>query len=127
MPDKKEKLHTAEENIHAKHVFTNDETIDLARELGRVSTAINTLEAEKSATAKDYSFRIETAEIKRDSLSEKITSGYEMRPTDCVVIFDPKNRSKDYFRKDGSGMAENFIERREMTQADFQLCLPAPE
>jgi hypothetical protein len=119
-----EKQHTAEENIHAKHVFNTEETIELSRELARVCTAVATLQAEKSAVTKDFASRIETNEIKSSLLVDKITSGYEMRPTDCIVQFDPKNRSKDYFRKDSLGLAGEFIERREMTQADFQLCLP---
>ena len=111
------------ETIHAKHVFSQEELLELSRDLGRTCTAINTLESEKSAVTKDFGSRIETNEIKRDSLVDKVTSGYEMRPTDCLVVFDPKNRSKDYFRVDSLGLAGEFVERREMTQADFQLAL----
>jgi hypothetical protein len=40
---------------------------------------------------------------------------------------DPKNRAKDYFRRDTDGANGEFVERREMTHADFQLPLPATE
>ena len=86
------------ETIHAKHEFSQDELLELSRSLGRTCTEISKLESEKSAVTKDFSFRIETKEIQRDSLVGKVTSGYEMRPTECVVVLDPKNRSKDYFR-----------------------------
>jgi hypothetical protein len=115
------------ETIHAKHVFAQEELLELSRELGRTCTAINTLEQEKSAVTKDFASRIGTNEIKRDSLVDKVTSGYEMRPTDCIVVMDPKNRSKDYFRQDHLGLCGEFVERREMTTADFQLALPVPE
>jgi hypothetical protein len=39
------------EVIHAKHIFAQEELLDLSRELGRTCTAINTLEQEKSADA----------------------------------------------------------------------------
>jgi hypothetical protein len=112
------------ETIHAKHVFSNEERLELSLELGRTCTQINVLEAEKSAVTKDFGGRIETQEIKRDSLVEKVTSGYEMRPTDCIVVLDPPNRSKDYFREQSDGTRGDFVERREMTQADFQLTIP---
>ena len=112
------------ETIHSKHVFSQEELLDLSRDLGRTCTAINTLESEKSAVTKDFASRIETNEIKRDSLVDKVTSGYEMRPTECIVVLDPKNSSKDYFTVNPDGGRRDFVERREMTAADFQLALP---
>jgi len=115
------------ENIYAKHVFTQEELLDISRELGRTCTEINTLEQQKSAVTKDFASRIETQEIKRDGLVDNVTSGYAMKPTDCIVVLDPKNRSKDYFKQDSHGLPGEFVERREMTQADFQLSLPEVE
>ena len=115
------------ENIFARHIFTEPELLELSRELGRTCNAINKLEAEKSACMKDFGGRIESQEIKRDGLVENVTSGYAMQPTDCIVIMDSKNRSKDYFRVDSLGLPGDFVERREMSQADFQLALPATE
>lgn len=115
------------ETIHAKHTLSQEELLELSRDLGRTCTQISTLEQEKSAVTKDFGGRIETQEIKRDTLVDKVTSGYEMRPTECVVIMDPKNRSKDYFRMLPDGTVGDFVERREMTQADFQLPIPEVE
>ena len=115
------------ETIHARHTFTHDELLELSRELGRTCTEINRLEQEKSAVGKDFGARIETQEIKRDGLIDNVTSGYAMVPTDCIVVLDPKNRSKDYFRRDAGGYPGEFVERREMSQADFQMALPATE
>src|ERR1039457_5616734 len=83
------------ETIHAKHVFSQEELLDLSRNLGRTCSEINQLEQQKSAVGKDFAARIETQEIKRDGLIDNVTSGYAMVPTECVVILDPKNRSKD--------------------------------
>jgi hypothetical protein len=115
------------ENIYARHTFTEPELVELSRELGRTCTAISKLESEKSAVTKDFASRIETQEIKRDGLVDNVTSGYAIRPTDCIVIIDPKNRSKDYFKFGPDGEKGDFVERREMNQSDFQLSLPATE
>jgi hypothetical protein len=123
----KEKTKPIIENIYARHTFTEPELLELSRELGRTCSQISKLEAEKSAVTKDFGGRIETQEIKRDGLVENVTSGYAMQPTDCIVIMDPKNRSKDYFKQNPDGTQGEFVERREMTQADFQLALPAVE
>ena len=115
------------ENIYARHNFTEPELVDLSRELGRTCTAISKLESEKSAVTKDFASRIETQEIKRDVLVDNVTSGYAMIPTDCIVTLDPKNRSKDYHKQNADGTPGDFVERREMTTADFQLVLPNTE
>lgn len=115
------------EVIQARHTFSDTEKIELSLELSRTCSQVNSLEQEKSAITKDYAGRIGTAEIKRDSLVEKIISGYEMKPTDCIVTLDPTNRSKDYHRKNPNNTKGEFVERREMTQADFQLALPNTE
>lgn len=112
------------ETIHAKHIFTEKELLELSRGLGRTCTEISTLESEKSAVTKDFGSRIETKEIQRDSLVDKVTSGYEMRPTECFVVMDVPNHSKDYLRRNADGTTGEFVERREMTTADFQLALP---
>ena len=120
----KQQTEPLKETIHAKHVFSTEERIELSLELGRTCSQETKLEQEKSAVMKDFNSRIETTAIKRDSLVDKVTSGYEMRPTPCLVILDPKNRSKDYFRIATDGARGEFVERREMTEADFQLHLP---
>jgi hypothetical protein len=115
------------EEIFAKHVFSQVELLELSRELGRTCTQISKLESEKSAVTKDFGGRIESQEIKRDGLVDNVTSGYRMQPTNCIVVFDPKNRSKDYFKQNPDGTKGDFVERREMSQADFQIELSGTE
>lgn len=115
------------EEIFAKHVFSQVELLELSRELGRTCTQISKLESEKSAVTKDFGGRIESQEIKRDGLVDNVTSGYRMQPTNCIVVFDPKNRSKYYFKQNPDGTKGDFVERREMSQADFQIELSGTE
>lgn len=115
------------EEIYAKHTFTEPELLDLSRDLGRTCSEINQLEQQKSAVGKDFAARIETQEIKRDGLIDNVTSGYAMRLTNCIVTLDPKNRSKDYHKQNPDGTQGEFVERREMSNADFQLALPESE
>jgi hypothetical protein len=115
------------EEIFAKHVFSQVELLELSRELGRTCTQISKLESEKSAVTKDFGGRIESQEIKRDGLVDNVTSGYRMQPTNCIVVLDPKNRAKDYFKQNPDGTKGDFVERREMSQADFQIELSGTE
>jgi hypothetical protein len=115
------------EQIYAKHTFSEPELLDLSRELGRTCSEINQLEQQKSAVGKDFSARIETQEIKRDGLIDNVTSGYAMKLTNCIVTLDPKNRSKDFHKQNPDGSQGEFVDCREMTNADFQLALPETE
>lgn len=123
----KKEVPVVKESIHAKHVFSPEELLDLSRQLGRTCSEINGLEQQKSAVGKDFGSRIETKEIARDYLIDRVTSGYEMRPTDFIVVFDVPNQSKDYFKIEPDGKKGEFVERREMRQADFQLALPVAD
>ena len=118
------KVKTIIEEIYARHTFTEPELLELSRELGRTCNAINKLESEKSACTKDFGGRIETQEIKRDGLVDNVTSGYSMKLTTCIVTLDVKNRSKDFHKQNPDGTPGEFVERRKMTPADFQLVLP---
>ena len=115
------------EEIYAKHTFSEPELLDLSRELGRTCSEINQLEQQKSAVGKDFSARIETQEIKRDALIDNVTSGYAMKLTNCIVTLDPRNRLKDYYKQNPDGSQGDFVERRDMMGADFQLVLPETE
>ena len=125
MKDAKDK--TIIEEIYAKHTFSEPELLDLSRELGRTCSEINQLEQQKSAVGKDFAARIETQEIKRDGLIDNVTSGYAMKLTNCIVTLDPRNRSKDYHKQNPDGSQGDFVERRDMMGADFQLVLPETE
>ena len=54
------------EEIYAKHTFSQDELLDLSRDLGRTCSEINQLEQQKSAVGKDFAARktIENSEKK---------------------------------------------------------------
>lgn len=123
----KKKTEPMIETIFAKHIYTEAELLEVSAELGRACKRINTLEDEKSAVSKDFASRIESAEIRRDMLIENLNNRYEMRDTECFVVFDPKNRGKDFFKRNPDGSQGDFVERREMTQSDFQLALPEVE
>lgn len=127
MPKKSTTPNDLKEVIHAKHVFTQEELLELSRSLGRTCSEISQLESEKSACTKDFGFRIETKEIQRDSLVAKVTSGYEMRPTECIVVLDPPNHRKEYFTQLKDGTRGELVEQRDMSAADYQMALPVPE
>jgi hypothetical protein len=111
------------ETIPAKYHFNDAELADLARKQGEIYQAIQTLEAEKKHVATDYASRIEAHEAQLAQASNKTTSGYEFRPTECRVIFRPNDKAKDYFH----GKTGELVETRPMEIGDFQKSLPLEE
>ncbi|HEX2881221.1 MAG TPA: hypothetical protein VHO25_16950, partial [Polyangiaceae bacterium] len=79
----------------------------------------NELEEKKKQVTADLKAQVEAAQAEVNLLSTKISNGYEMRETECVVTFDPKNSSKDYHVKK-TGV---FAKRAEMTKQDFQITM----
>jgi hypothetical protein len=107
------------EYIDVQHDFSITEIGEIARRSALANQRVLELEEKKKQVTKDYAAQIEEAQATVNMLSQKISNGYEMRSTECVVTLDPKNSSKDYHvKKTGA-----FARREEMTQADFQLSM----
>jgi hypothetical protein len=73
----------------------------------------------RSAAMSDYKAKMDSAQADANLLSNNITNGYEIRLTECIVIFHPNFKRKEYINP-----ITNRIELEcSMTQADFQLHL----
>lgn len=107
------------EHIDVKHEFTIIEIGELARRAALANQRAQELEEKKKQITKDYAAQVEAAQAELNVLSQKISNGYEMRETECVVTLDSKNSSKDYhIKKTGT-----FAKRAEMTKNDFQIVM----
>lgn len=107
------------EHIDVQHDFSITEIGEIARRAALANQRVQELEEKKKQITKDYAAQVEAAQAELNSLSTKISNGYEMRETECVVTLDPKNSSKDYHIKK-SGV---FARRAEMTKNDFQISM----
>jgi len=74
------------DTIQVKYIFSNQETVDIAKEQGRHMQAMSRLEEEfdsQKAAQKNAVMRLE-ADI--SDCTRKIMSGYEMRNIRCVLL-----------------------------------------
>jgi hypothetical protein len=108
------------EHIDVRHEFSVVEISELALKAARANQRAQELEEKRKQVNKDYQAQVEAAQAEVNLNSTKISNGYEMRETECIVTLDPKNSSKDYhIKKTG-----DFVRRAEMTRHDFELSLP---
>lgn len=108
------------EHIDSRYDFNITEIGELARKMALANQRAIELEEKKKQLSKDYAAQVEAAQAEANVLGQKISNGYEMRETECVVTFDPKSSTKFYHRKrDGE-----YVRSAEMTRRDFELSLP---
>lgn len=108
------------EQIEVRYNFTIEEIGEIARKMSAANQRVQEFEERKKQQAADLKAQIDLAQAEVNSLAWKVSNGYEMRMTDCVVTFDPKNESKDYHVK----RTGEFVTRRAMDRRDFELSLP---
>ncbi len=107
------------ETILAAYIFTDEEKQLLGEDLARENANWNELEDQRKQANSDFKARQDASNALINSLTQKINSGQELRPTECVVTFDPKARTKTFT----NARTNEFVKRAEMTAADFQLTL----
>src|SRR5688500_14551547 len=105
------------ETIDAEYRFSDGEKLELAQRLAHHNTQFSELEDRKKTIASEMKGQIELAQANINSLSTKITNGYELRPTDCVVSFDAKSNTKHYHH----ARTGAYLRSAEMTKADYQM------
>lgn len=108
------------ETIPVEYRFTIEEIGELARKSALESQRATDLENRKKQTTSDFNAQIQSAQSVVSSYSAKITNGFEMRDTECEVVFNPQARTKHYY----NAKTKAFVRSAEMTRADYELSLP---
>lgn len=83
-----------------KHVFSDAERSDLGQALASAVAEAARLEAERKSINTDYKAKIQEKEALITGLSGRVSSGFEMRPTMCIVLIDRLAGLKRYFPND---------------------------
>lgn len=102
--------------IDARHNFDEADLSKFGGEIAALTQKKIQKEKQRKEVASQYKADLESLESKIDSLSLKVTNGYEMRTTPCWVEYDFENGRKCYYRK-SDGVK---VDEREMTNNDFQ-------
>lgn len=119
------------ETIQARHDFTEAEKSELGLKLAGLTQEKTRVEEEKKVAMSQWTTRIKGIQNDIAANSGKISSGFEMRDTECEVHFDWKAGKKTYVRKsDGKEIETRKIEEPERQQHLFeeeQAKNPAPK
>lgn len=108
-----------EEIKQVKYTFSNQEMLDLGKDLAGKTTDLSNVVDEAKSVAKSYKSKEAEIEGAIGVLTEKIKTGYELRPMKCRVVFRSRDGKKDYFRADTGELALT----EQMTNADLQMDL----
>ena len=104
-----------------RYFFNDPEKLILGKELGEHNNALVSVEGDKKRIVADFSAKIAALESEVQSLSGKITSGYEHRDLPCTATFnDPKTGKKTVRRDD----TKEVVGIEDMTESDLQTNLP---
>ena len=100
-----------------RYDFTAEEIYSLSKDLAVKNVAMRSEEEEKKAIVSQYSSRINTLRSQIQDLSNKVSSGYEVRKVQCNIKYHfPEQNKKQITRTDTK---EKFVEP--MTKEDHHL------
>lgn len=112
-----------------KHTFTPEETAGLNKEFGEAYDSVKSAEADFDAVKAVHKSKITEAESRMTTLRATINAGFEMRQKDCVVVFRPGDKKKDFYSMEclnpvagGELLLKDSVPlfTEEMTQEDFE-------
>lgn len=133
---KKEEVKPAKPPVvkrNVKHTFTTDETSLLHVEFRQAYANLGAVESEFEAVKAQHKAKITEAEARMETLNSQLQAGFETRTKDCVVLFRPADKKKDFYvlAEVEALSAEDFVEAvtdrkilpaviEDMTSEDFE-------
>lgn len=109
---------------NVRHDFTSDEIKMLNVDFGQAFDTLGAVESEFDNVKAVWKAKTTEAESHMKTLRATINAGFEHRLKDCVVIFRPADKKKDFFlQTDWENQEKGFavpIATEDMTTADFE-------
>ena len=100
-----------------KHVFSEEEKMDLGEKMANSLKLVEEIESEKKAAMAEFKARIEAAEQDVHEAGDAWRNGYEMRQMDVLVTIDYVAKKKYYIDPDSG----NVLDIMEIDPADWQM------
>lgn len=117
---KKKAVELLKEKRNLRYQFTKEELLEQGKQLAEITSRITQLEEDKKRVVSDFSAKLNAASAESSVISNKITSGYELRLIDCVAYLNtPRAGFKQILRVD----TREQVAVEEMTQEDSQRLL----
>ena len=109
-----------------RYTYTDPERLELGKALAQVHNELGQTNTDFDRVKAEFKSKISAHEAKIQDLSNKVSTGYDMRETKCRWNLDePKKGKKTLVRLDTA--KEEIVEVTEMTDADRQVDLPLSE
>lgn len=112
---------------NVKHVFTQEEIAALNVEFRQAYANMKAVEADVAAEKSRLKAKMDEAQAQMDLKNATLQAGYEMRVKDCIVIFRPADKKKDFylpeqFDSETAAIIDGQIPviTDDMTQDDFE-------
>jgi len=86
-----------QETKRTKHVFSPDEKADLNVKFRQAWKQVTVIEAEFDSVKSSYKARTAEAEAVAANLDALLDAGFQLQETECVVVYRPDKREKDYY------------------------------
>ena len=103
---------------YLQYHFTDPELLELAREQSRTIQEKGALERKKSEISKTLAGEIENKQGQIESLTERVSNGYEWRNIECVIHFDRPTPGMAQVIRTDTG---DVVRERRMTAGELQL------
>lgn len=110
---------------NVRHDFTQPEVAQLNVEFRQSFATLKAVESEVDNQKALWKSKMTEAESRMEILNATLQAGFETRPKDCVVVFRPADKKKDFyladgFPTDGKDALASPVATEDMTQADFE-------
>lgn len=104
--------------LPARHDYSAADSLQLGRDLNGHLQRKRGLEAEKKAITADYNSQIKRVDQQIEAVGQRLSDGFEMKPTQAVCEYDYKDNKKRYYRSDRN--PAEFLKDEALTDADKQ-------
>jgi hypothetical protein len=105
-----------------RHDFTPPEIAGLNVDFRQSFANLKAVEAEFDNVKALWKSKTTEAESRMEVLNATLQAGFEMRQKDCVVVFRPADKKKDFYLLEGYSpdLSIEPVLTEDMTQADFE-------
>ena len=104
-----------------QYKFTTDELLAIGKELGEDTLKLRQLEDDRKMVADEWKAKISYAEGHVQSLSNKVSAGYEYRDIPCTITYDDPAVGEKTMRRDDTG---ELVKVMMMDESEKQEELP---
>lgn len=104
-----------------RYEFTQPEILELGKQLAEANSRLARIESDKKRVVADFGSQISNQQSAIQSMSQNISSGYEMRQIQCRVFFHTPSEGRKTIARLDTG---EIVEVVEMTDDEMQEALP---